>query len=143
MAPWTLAFLLLAGSATAEPADTLASLTPRGALLRSALLPGWGQYANGRPFKALLFSAAAAGFLGKAIAEARGLDRAEAAGHSDRELQDRAARRNTWVLGLLATSTLAGLDAYVDAQLAGFAVAAQARAGPGVALVEFRVSRGQ
>lgn len=136
--------LLLAGPAgAADPADSLHSPTPRGALIRSALVPGWGQYCNGRPLKAVLFATGAAGFLGKAVAEQHGLNRAADAGRSDQELQDRAARRNTWVLCLLATSTLAGLDAYVDAQLAHFEIAAQVRAGPGMALVELRVPWGQ
>ena len=36
------------------------SLAPRAALLRSAILPGWGQFYNGKPYKALFF----AGFCG-------------------------------------------------------------------------------
>ena len=113
-----LLFWGLAGAAGARtaPADSLQQPTPRGALLRSAVLPGWGQYANHRPLKALIFSAAAAGFSGAVIAESRALSRAR----DPEEYQDRAARRNTRVLLLLATTTFAALDAYVDAHLADF-----------------------
>ncbi len=132
--------LLSSHPAAAQSPDTLNTPTPRGVLLRSLVLPGWGQWANGRPFKALVFGGAAAGFLGKAAVEQRDLGRAADQGRDDEELQDRAARRNTWVLCLLATSTLAGLDAYVDAHLADFEVAARIRAGPEMALLEVRIS---
>ena len=35
------------------------SLVPRAALLRSAILPGWGQLYNGKPYKALFFALSA------------------------------------------------------------------------------------
>ena len=100
------------------PADTLHRPTPRGALLRSAILPGWGQYANGHPLKALVFGTTAAGFLGATIAETRTLHHSS----TPQEHQDRVARRNTRVLFLLATTTLSALEAYVDAQLASFTI---------------------
>ena len=94
--------------------DTLAGISPRTALLRSAILPGWGQYSNHRPVKALLFAAAAAASLSSAIAEVGSLDRAI----TPEEHQDRAARRNTRILLFAVTATLAAVDAYVDAHLA-------------------------
>ena len=126
---WVVAVLYLtcAGVEAAEPApekrevretetspDTLAALSPRTAMLRSAILPGWGQYSNHRPLKALLFAAAATASLGSAVAEARSLDRAA----TPEEHQDRAARRNTRFLFFAVTATLAAVDAYVDAHLA-------------------------
>ena len=92
-------------------------LTPKGALWRSALVPGWGQLRNGKHIKAVLFSAAAAGFAGAGISEARNLNRVEAA-----ERQAVAGRRNTRLLLFVATATLSALDAYVDAHLADFGV---------------------
>ena len=134
--------LLLAVPAMARaPVDSLQTQAPRKALIRSLLLPGWGQYANGRPFKALGFGAAAAVLAGRVVAQQRSLSRATDRGASDLELQDLAAGRNTRVLLLLANATLAGIDAYVDAQLAGFDVSVGPRAGPGVALLELRLSR--
>lgn len=136
--------LLLAGQAMAQaPADSLQTQAPKKALVRSLLLPGWGQYANGRPFKALGFGAAAVVLAGRVVAQQRDLGRATRRGAPDLELEDLAAGRNTRVLLFLANATLAGIDAYVDAQLVGFDVSLGPRAAPGVALLEVRLSRGK
>lgn len=113
--------------AATTPPDTLQHPTPRSVLLRSAVLPGWGQYRNQRPFKALLFGTAAAGFLGAAVVEARSLSQAT----TPEEHQDRAARRNTRFLLLIATSTFAALDAYVDAHLADLEIEPAVEIEPG------------
>ncbi len=104
-----------ADTANREHATAKTRLTPKEALWRSALIPGWGQLRNGRYFKAVLFSAAAAGFAGAGISETRNLDRAEVA-----ERQAAAGRRNTRLLLFIATATFSALDAYVDAHLADF-----------------------
>ena len=104
-------------TSTREPSTAKVRLNPRGALWRSALVPGWGQLRNGRHLKAVLFSAAAAGFAGAGISETRNLNRAEAS-----ERQAAAGRRNTRLLLLIATATFSALDAYVDAHLADFGV---------------------
>lgn len=135
-------FLLLTVPALAQAkADSLHTQVPRKALVRSLLLPGWGQWANGRPFKALGFGAAAAVLAGRVVAQQQALGRADRRGAPDLELEDLAAGRNTRVLLFVANATLAGIDAYVDAQLAGFEVSLGPRAGPGVALMELRLSR--
>ena len=134
--------LFLATQAVAQiPSDSSHTQTPRRALIHSLLVPGWGQYANGRPFKALGFGTAAVVLAGRVVAQQRSLDRATGQGASDTELQDLAAGRNTRVLLVLANAMLAVIDAYVDAQLAGFDVSAGPRAGPGVVLLELRLSR--
>ena len=101
--------------ANREPGTEKAKLTPRGALWRSALIPGWGQLRNGRYFKAVLFSGAAAAFAAASISETRNLGRVEAS-----ERQAAAGRRNTRLLLFMATATFSALDAYVDAHLADF-----------------------
>ena len=115
-------------------------------MMRSALVPGWGQYSNGHPLKATLFSASAVTFLAAAwskigdlgdtsdrieLAE-RELRAATAEGRSDiaslrerllaleSEHEEDAARRNTYFLGLFATMTFSALDAYIDAHLVDF-----------------------
>jgi hypothetical protein len=118
---------------------------PRTALIRSALVPGWGQYSNDRPVKAALFGATAVGFLAAVLVERNNLSRTSddirtarnsladlvAVGGGDSQLQnqitqlegkfeDQSARQNTRLLYLFATATLAGVDAYVDAHLADF-----------------------
>lgn len=104
-------------TSTREPSPAKVRLTPKGALWRSALVPGWGQLRNGRHFKAVLFAAAGGGFAGAGISETRNLNRADAS-----ERQAAAGRRNTRLLLLIATATFSALDAYVDAHLADFGV---------------------
>ncbi len=118
---------------------------PRTALIRSALVPGWGQLNNGHPLKAALFSGTAVGFLAAVFVARDNLNRTDveigdardalaglvAAGEDDPQLrariaqlegefEDQAARRNTRLLYLFTTATLAAVDAYVDAHLADF-----------------------
>lgn len=91
-------------------------VNPRSALLRSAVLPGWGQIHNGHPWKAVLFAGAATGFLAGALVEVRSLEEATTAA----EQEERSNRRNTRFLYFGLTATLAAIDAFVDAHLAGF-----------------------
>lgn len=136
-----LLLLLLAPrtAVAAEPGMTDSTLTdtlpsPRGALLRSILLPGWGQLYVGKPVKAAFFGATTAGLLGWVVAEQRDLaqlvDQLDELRTQDPASpripaleaahQDQAARRNTRILFLALATTFAALDAYVDAHLAGF-----------------------
>ena len=131
------AYLFCSPPALAEtaPADTLQGPTPRGALLRSAIVPGLGQYYNKCPFKALLFGTAAVGFLGASILESHYLDQAG----TTIEHQDRTARRNTRVLLLIATSTFAALDAFVDAHLAVLEIEPELEIKPGRATLSLKI----
>ncbi len=87
-----------------------------GALLRSAVLPGWGQFYNGRPVKGLFFGAASATALAAVVAEHRRIRSASTPeGH-----QNRTARRNSRLLYFAISVALAATDAYVDAHLADF-----------------------
>ena len=81
-------------------ADTLPSV--HGALLRSAVLPGWGQFYNGRPFKGLFFGAASATALTAVVVEHR---RGRAAATPE-EHQNRTARRNSRLLYFALSSRL-------------------------------------
>ena len=106
--------------------DSLQRPDPHRAMLRSAVLPGWGQHYDGRPWKALGFGAAATGFLTAAVVELRSSSRLQ----TSMEREDRASRRNTRFLFLGLTTILAALDAYVDAHLADFkSMAVEARRG--------------
>ena len=110
------------GPAEPAPADPVlprgGRLSPRAVLVRSAVLPGWGQAATGHWGKALLFAGAGAGWLASAAVEDARAGRAL----TPQEHEDRAARRNTRVLLYLVTATLSALDAYVDAHLEDFEV---------------------
>ncbi len=102
------------------------SLEPRAALIRSAILPGWGQLYNGKPYKALLFAGAGATLFSMAAAEQSALNDAR----SPQEHEDRIAQRNTRILFFALSVTLASVDAYVDAHLARFANRWDVHAGP-------------
>ena len=102
------------------------SLEPRAALMRSAILPGWGQLYNGKSYKALLFAGAGVTLFSMAAIEQSALDDAR----SPQEHEDRIARRNTCILFFALSVTLASIDAYVDAHLARFADRWDVHAGP-------------
>ena len=87
-----------------------------GALLRSAVLPGWGQFYNGRPVKGLIFAAASATALTSVVVEHRRIRSAP----TPEEHQNRTARRNSRLLYFALSVALAAIDAYVDAHLADF-----------------------
>jgi len=127
--PAAAADALAAPDTAAAEAVAAPRLTPRQALIRSAVLPGWGQVAGGHPVKGALFAATAAGCLAAAVAEWRLID--DAAGDAEREW--RAGRRNTRLLWFFATATTAALDAYVDAHLADFGDGAELTVGTGAA----------
>ena len=94
--------------------------------MRSAILPGWGQLYNGKPYKALLFAGAGVTLFSMAATEQSTLDDAR----SPQEHEDRIARRNTRILFFALSVTLASIDAYVDAHLARFADRWDVYAGP-------------
>ena len=91
-----------------------------GALLRSAVLPGWGQFYNGRPVKGLFFGAASATALTLVVVEHRRIRLAP----TPEEHQNRTARRNSRLLYFALSVALAAIDAYVDAHLADFGAGA-------------------
>ena len=105
-------------------------LSPRAVLVRSAVVPGWGQAAGGHWVKALLFAGAGAGWLTSAVVESSRVADAP----TPQEHADRAARRNTRVLLYLVTATLSAVDAYVDAHLEDFDFDAGNLETPGVRL---------
>jgi hypothetical protein len=121
-------------------ADTTGGPSPRGALCRSLLLPGWGQLANGKPIKAVLSAATSTALLASVAARQRSLGEAA----TSLEHQDRAGRRNTGLLLLGLSVTLSALDAYVDAQLRGFTeieATVSVRPEVGGAMIRVRLER--
>ena len=122
----SLVFVLFAGRpacATETEADSTrtvpsAAILPsaHGALLRSAVLPGWGQFYNGRPVKGLFFGAASATALTLVVVEHRRIRFAP----TPEKHQNRTARRNSRLLYFALSVALAAIDAYVDAHLADF-----------------------
>ena len=89
---------------------------PTSAVLRSLFVPGWGQYYNGKKWKAAIVFAAEIGALGTAIYWDREADRAPT--NEARFLYHEYRNTAYWVLAL--TIMLSMMDAYVDAQLSDF-----------------------
>ena len=89
---------------------------PNGAVLRSLLVPGWGQYYNGQKWKAALVCAAEVGEIGTAIYWHRESKRV----NDDRYKLIYEDYRNAAYWFLAGTILLSMLDAYVDAQLYDF-----------------------
>jgi len=112
----------LAAESDSVDVDSPTALSPRSALIRSALLPGWGQLYNQKRFKAAFFAATSAGLLGASISAQRSLGDAL----TPLEHEDRAARRNTRLLYFALSVTFSALDAYVDAHLADFTAGEEA-----------------
>ncbi len=90
--------------------------SPRGAMLRSAVFPGWGQFYNHKRIKAALVFGVEAFFITSAI-----LRNQEVVASTDPVLRSYwTDQRNNMVWALLATRLLSMLDAYVDAHLSDF-----------------------
>ncbi|MDZ7363717.1 MAG: DUF5683 domain-containing protein [candidate division KSB1 bacterium] len=90
--------------------------SPRGAMLRSLAVPGWGQYYNRQYFKAALVFGAEAGLVATAI---YWNNKANSASDRNSKLFYQN-NRNTANWFLLGTILLSMLDAYVDASLSDF-----------------------
>lgn len=122
--------LLAAVPALQAGTDSLRTIEPNKALLRSAFLPGWGQLYAGHPYKAVLIAVAEASFLRMTIrADRRVKDyaalRSSAGGGLtgaalDAEIERWRGERRRWLLWTFGAWVYAMVDAYVDAQLYDF-----------------------
>lgn len=92
---------------------------PTGALLRSAVLPGWGQFYNDEPVKGLIYGSLEIGLLAWLISEHLA---AEDARHSENsESYELHRQRRLDLIWYTSAAWLFGmLDAYVDAYLYSF-----------------------
>ena len=123
----SLLLVLFAGRpAAATEADTDSTRTDaqpsaQGALLRSAVLPGWGQFYNDRPVKGLFFGAASATALAAVVVEQRRIHPSR----TPQQHQAHTSRRNSRLLYFALSVALAATDAYVDAHLANFGAEVQ------------------
>ena len=86
--------------------------SPTGAALRSALLPGWGQLYNQKPYKAALFFSVNSYMIYQIIANDHQFDKTK------KRFYKRRRDNHSWYFGL--TYLLNLMDAYVDAYLFGF-----------------------
>lgn len=99
---------------------------PTGALLRSAVLPGWGQFHNRKPLKGLALGTVELGLLAWLIAEhamaeeARDDFRRTGDPFYEDSYERHSARRLDLIWYTSAAWLYGMLDAYVDAHLYGF-----------------------
>jgi hypothetical protein len=138
-----------ADSARRPAADTVRAdslrdgrITPRGAFLRSLVLPGWGQSEIGAPERGIVYFALEAGSLWMVLKSHQRLQDAyereeilKATGEIPEErttglVRSRRAQREDWTAISLFWLFFAGADAFVGAYLRDFDAAVQAGPGP-------------
>ncbi len=90
--------------------------SPRGAMLRSVALPGWGQLYNGKKFKALLFGGTEIGLIVNAVIQNHLANQSTTTIDHDFYIDN----RNLSFWWLAAAILISMTDAYVDAQLFDF-----------------------
>jgi len=110
--------------------------SPRGALWRALVFPGWGQWYNGKKWKAVLVFTAEFGLIGAAVYWNQKVQSAR--NTYDREFFVNNRNLSNW--WLLFTVFMSATDAYVDAQLANFDVSPDLSARPGSLTIGIRVS---
>ena len=100
--------------------------SPTGALLRSAVIPGWGQFYNREPLKGLGYGSLQAGLLGWVLYENSRADEARE-NHQltgdpawEQAYEEHYNRRRSLIWYTAGAWVLSMLDAYVDAYLFGF-----------------------
>jgi hypothetical protein len=134
-----------ADTAAAAPADTARTqpdttvrrppTSPTGAMLRSIVLPGWGQFHLGRKLTGGLFVAFEGVTLGMVLtkqSQLRALERAAAEGAEDTEaIQDKRQEREDWIVLMAFNHLLSGLEAYVSGHLWDFPGDLRLQALPG------------
>jgi len=119
---WILIFLVCSSTLFAQAnADSLTIQKPKqksinGALFRSALIPGWGQWYNGKKLKTLLVLGGEAALIANAVSQNQKAQESR----SDAERLYYEDNRGKWVWYAFAVYLLNILDAVVDAHLSDF-----------------------
>jgi hypothetical protein len=112
---------ILFNTVAAQEADTVKSApsvvkSPRTAMLRSAFLPGWGQWYNNQKLKALIVFGGEAALIGNAVYYNQMA--VSSSTYGDRKFYQDIRSQFLW--WLVAVHLLNILDAYVDAHLFDF-----------------------
>jgi hypothetical protein len=101
-------------AAEAAP-DSLPPVSPLGALVRSLVVPGWGQTAVGKPARGAVYFAAASASLFMVFKTQAKLNAARAADPVNEGLVDsRSSQRENWIVLYGFIAFLSGLDAWVS-----------------------------
>lgn len=143
--------LRVRGDTVAVPDTVRGGITPRGAFLRSLVVPGWGQSVLGAPGRGGVYFALEAGSLWMLIKSHRKLGEAREGERVAREtgqldptatdplVRDRQNQREDWLTLSIFWLFFSGADAFVSAHLQDFDVHVNAVPRPGGAL-ELRAS---
>jgi len=103
--------------------DGYSSKSPKGAMIRSLILPGWGQVYNRKFIKALVFLGGETYFISRYLDLNDELKILEATpGISASDIDDKEQERNGWGWLFGAGYFLAMGDAFVDAHLDGVSI---------------------
>jgi len=104
-------------SITTSVADFLRpKKNPTSAMLRSIAFPGWGQWYNGKRFKAVIVFGAEAGIIANTIYQNQKVQKSKSEFEREFYLENRRLS-NWWLAGAILLSMI---DAYVDAHLYDF-----------------------
>ena len=95
------------------------SKSPKGAMIRSAIIPGWGQVYNKKYIKALVYLGGEMYFASRYISLDDKIKKMTVDGISEAIIEDKEHERNGWLWLLGGGYLLALGDAFVDAHLYG------------------------
>ncbi len=106
----------------AEPsAESGSRPSPMGSLLRSVVVPGWGQYATGHPVRGAFYLLAEGAALVMVFDRQSQLNDARAATPQDSVLiASRTQAREDWIVAAAIIALVSGVDAWASAHLWGF-----------------------
>jgi hypothetical protein len=106
-------------------------VAPFSVFFRSLILPGWGQLHLGRKLTAGLFVATEAVTLGMSIKATRDVSNAQSAGADSVTIAAKKRTREDWYVLLAVNHLLAGLEAFIAAQLLDFPAELRVERAPG------------
>ncbi len=110
---------------------TVRRVAPLGAFARSLILPGWGQLHLGRKLTAGLFVATEGITLGMSIKASRDVSNLRNAGADSAAIAAKKRTREDWYVLLAVNHLLAGLEAFIAAQLLDFPAELKIERAPG------------
>lgn len=105
--------------------------SPTGALARSLILPGWGQFALGRKVTGTLFVASEVTLAALLVREQRRLNDLTAAASDTAAISASRRKREDFIIYMLVNHVASGIEAYVAAHLWDFPKDLRLRALPG------------
>lgn len=106
-------------------------VSPTGAMVRSLILPGWGQFSLKRKTVGVVFVASELVFAGLVVREQRRINDLRRDGADSTTIASAKQQREDWIILGLVNHVAAGIEAYVAAYLWDFPDELKIRALPG------------